>query len=224
MEEPGYRKPFGDRPTQARILLAEDNRFTRNLLGSLLRSNGYAVNACANAVSAITSLESQQPDLVISDLELGRGPSGLEVLRALRRMYAHLPAIILTGYRSPSLVDSEAVVPPAGTVYLVKADLESDRALLYAIREVLAGRDVVVSKPSADSLKSITRTQAEILRMVAAGMSNEAIAARRGTSVRAVENLVRRALQAIGVKVDRDSNARVLAATTYLTDSSLTVR
>jgi hypothetical protein len=43
-------------------------------------------------------------------------------------------------------------------------------------------------------------------------MSNQQIAADRGTTIRAVENLVRRAFEAAGIDLESDNNPRVTAA------------
>jgi DNA-binding NarL/FixJ family response regulator len=53
--------------------------------------------------------------------------------------------------------------------------------------------------------------------MVAMGLSNHEIAAQRGTTVRAVEHLVKRAFTAAGVDADAPGNARVVAARQFIT-------
>ena len=52
--------------------------------------------------------------------------------------------------------------------------------------------------------------------MVALGLSNHQIATERGTTVRAVENLVKRAFEAAGIDVESNTNPRVTAAREYI--------
>lgn len=206
-----------------KVLVVEDNQFSRTLVSGLLRNNGYAVHACSTAAQALESIQRETPDLVIADLDLGKGPTGIDVLRAVRRVAPDLPAIILSGHRSPLLVDMEAEVLPQGIIYLVKSDMESDAEILAAVKAALSGDSYQSSAQAPTELKYITRTQAAILKMLARGMSNEAIATQRGTSVRAVENLIRRTFRSLDIVASPDSNARVQAAIAYLNDSSLTV-
>jgi DNA-binding CsgD family transcriptional regulator len=58
---------------------------------------------------------------------------------------------------------------------------------------------------------TITAAQAEILRMIADGLSNSAIAKKRDISLRAAEGLIQRTFQALGVNGDSDMNPRVIA-------------
>jgi DNA-binding NarL/FixJ family response regulator len=52
--------------------------------------------------------------------------------------------------------------------------------------------------------------------MIALGYSNHQIAAERGTTVRAVENLVKRALEAAAIDPDGPINPRVTAAREFI--------
>ncbi|MSY02835.1 MAG: hypothetical protein F2672_03925 [Actinobacteria bacterium] len=57
----------------------------------------------------------------------------------------------------------------------------------------------------------MSATQGEILRMIADGLSNAAIARERGVTLRAAEALIQRTFSALGVKGDPDLNSRVIA-------------
>jgi DNA-binding NarL/FixJ family response regulator len=65
---------------------------------------------------------------------------------------------------------------------------------------------------------AISETQAEILRLLAEGYTNAAIAVRRGTSLRATEALVQRTFSTLGLKNDEDFNPRVLAVRMWQED------
>jgi signal transduction histidine kinase/DNA-binding response OmpR family regulator len=87
-------EPAADRP---RLLIIEDEPDLRSYLTRLFTKDGYAVEAVADAETALTLLESHPPDLVITDVMLP-GQSGLDVLTALRQdeQMARLPVVVLT--------------------------------------------------------------------------------------------------------------------------------
>jgi hypothetical protein len=62
-----------------------------------------------------------------------------------------------------------------------------------------------------DSEILISKTQAELLQLIAQGLSNQAIAEKRGTTLRAVEALVNRTYEALNLKVNNSRNLRVEA-------------
>jgi signal transduction histidine kinase/DNA-binding response OmpR family regulator len=87
-------EPAADRP---RLLIIEDEPDLRGYLIKLFTKDGYAVAQAADAESALTLLDSDRPDLVITDVMLPR-QSGLDVLTVLRQdeRMARLPVVVLT--------------------------------------------------------------------------------------------------------------------------------
>jgi signal transduction histidine kinase/DNA-binding response OmpR family regulator len=87
-------EPAAGRP---RLLIIEDEPDLRGYLTKLFTKDGYAVEAAADATTAMTALEDNAPDLMITDVML-RGESGLDVLTALRQddRIARLPVVVLT--------------------------------------------------------------------------------------------------------------------------------
>ncbi len=122
-------EPAADRP---RLLIIEDEPDLRGYLIKLFTKDGYAVEDAADAETALTLLDSNPPDLVITDLMLP-GQSGLDVLTALRQdeRMARLPVVVLTA----------------------RADAES------AIAAFAAGADDFVVKPF-NSAELVSRVRA----------------------------------------------------------------
>jgi DNA-binding response OmpR family regulator len=67
----------------ARILVAEDEKDIRELIGFTLRFAGFDVLLASNGVEAIRLAESEQPDLVILDVRMP-SMTGYEVCRRLK--------------------------------------------------------------------------------------------------------------------------------------------
>ena len=87
-------EPAADRP---RLLIIEDEPDLRGYLTRLFTKDGYAVEAAADAATAWTLLESNPPDLLITDVMLP-GQSGLDLLTTLRQDegMVRLPVVVLT--------------------------------------------------------------------------------------------------------------------------------
>jgi DNA-binding NtrC family response regulator len=81
-----------------RILVAEDDRVARELLTEILNRDGYEVDAVAGGDDAIRRAAGEPPDLVISDVKLGDGPSGMEVLAAFQVRASQTPVILITAF------------------------------------------------------------------------------------------------------------------------------
>lgn len=92
-----------DRETP-QILIVEDDERTAAFLADNLRADGFGVAVAAGAGEAVRQTEVRRPALVLLDLGLENGSSGLEVLDRIRaadgigtRIDPQLPVIVLTG-------------------------------------------------------------------------------------------------------------------------------
>ena len=202
-----------------RVLHVDDDAFTREVTHTALTSFGFEAQAVSSAAEFIAALEEFDPHVVLVDLDLGAGPNGVQLLQLVERDAPWVGKVIVSSHRSPSLVD------PAGgkltdVSYIVKSDLASSDQLREAIDATLAGETFIVND-DGDAAR-LTSAQAEVLRMLAAGMSNEAIATERGCSLRGVERIISRTIATLGVNSDEHQNPRV-AAISMLTKAQVTV-
>ena len=83
-----------------RVLIVEDERAIQLALGSLLRKEGYAVEVVSSGDAALAMLAERTFDLVISDLALGAGPSGMAVLQAAKASRPETPVVLITAHGS----------------------------------------------------------------------------------------------------------------------------
>ncbi len=115
-------------PTPARILVVDDEPLTARALEAMARHFGLEVDVAGSLESAIERLGQSAFDVVLTDLNLGRG-DGLDLLRHVRERTPDVPVIVITGYAS---MDSAMEAIQAGAFdYLAKPpSLASLRALL----------------------------------------------------------------------------------------------
>ncbi|MBW8863025.1 MAG: sigma-54-dependent Fis family transcriptional regulator, partial [Acidobacteria bacterium] len=82
-----------------RILVVDDERSMRELLAIVLRREGYEVLLAENGRGAIDMLEREPVDLLISDIKMP-DLSGVEVLRAAKRIDQDILGIMITAFAS----------------------------------------------------------------------------------------------------------------------------
>ena len=90
--------PAADR-RPSRILVVDDERSMRELLAIVLRREGYEVLLAENGRTAIEMLERESVDLLISDIKMP-DLSGVEVLRAAKRIDQDILGIMITAFAS----------------------------------------------------------------------------------------------------------------------------
>jgi DNA-binding NarL/FixJ family response regulator len=84
------------------------------------------------------------------------------------------------------------------------------------------GSDYRDDLQALNPLSELSRSQLDVVRLLAQGKSNEEIAETRGTTVRAVRMILVRAFQALGIDEDAGPEKRVQAAIKYLKTVGLT--
>ena len=104
-------------PTNATILLVDDDRHVLEVLDARLTSSGFNIIKTDNGPAAISILKTKKIDLLISDMKMP-GMNGLEVLNSAREIKPGLPVIFLTAYGS--IPDAVEAVKAGANDYLIK--------------------------------------------------------------------------------------------------------
>lgn len=198
--------------TVASVLIVEDEQFTRTMLGTAVRALGMQVHAlCSNAEEAMVAVAGA-PDVAILDLDLGPGPSGIDIAYALRAQLPNIGLVFLTSFSDPRIKDPGERVLPPGSRYLIKSQINSPEVIRHAL--MAATRQPLHSVTVRAEMGKLTAKQIDVLKLVASGMSNADIAVRQQVSEKAVERIVQRIIEALGV--DRGlGNARVALTRAY---------
>jgi DNA-binding NarL/FixJ family response regulator len=195
-----------------RVLLVEDEEFTRAMVAGALEAAGHDVRGASSAAEALVALNGFEPHVVIADLDLGSGPSGADLLHRVAEESPWVGLVVLTAHAAPSLALPAGTRLPDRVVYLIKSDVSSGRDLQGAMNAAIA--DAEPALPVAEDAEGrpvISRVQGEVLRLIAEGYSNHGIAEIRGTSMRATESLVHRTFTALGLGNDKRMSPRVQA-------------
>lgn len=200
-----------------RAMIVEDSTSLRTLLATALETAGFAVTAAPTSSKAIRMFGKADPDVLIADIDLGERPNGVELATILRAQAPYLGIVFLTNYTSAKAFE-RTIAPPPRYAFLQKDLLDSTNRLLEVVESVLADGatpSIVSADASGNALAALTAQQLEVVRMMAAGMTNAQIAEARDTSVRAVERLVTRIFESTGLGDDRHGNSRVILVNLY---------
>ena len=198
-------------------LLVEDGPALRTLLAEALRLAGFEVTACASAGEAIKAFARCDPDVLIADIDLGDRPNGVELATILRAQAPYLGIVFVTNYPSTKAFE-RTITPPPRYAFLQKDLLDSTERLIEVVESALDDAEaprVVISNEVDHPLNRLTPSQLDIVRLMAAGLTNSEIAARRGSSVRAVERLITRTFEVLGLNDDPQHNPRVIVTNLY---------
>jgi two-component system invasion response regulator UvrY len=193
-------------PTRAMVV--DDDDFTRTLVASLVESLGYEVVARSGAVTEAMGLaHGVMPDFAVLDLDLGEGPTGVDLAHGLRKIHPRIAIVMLTSYGDPTWMGLSRQVP-VGTRYVVKGQVNDAQVLADAIVASLV--DPLAADSAERTAPPLSEGQWEILRLVAAGYTNAEIARRRSLSEDAVNKAVTRLVKQLDLDVGSSGNARVL--------------
>lgn len=204
---------------QRSILVVEDDPLLRNLLASKLAADGFLVATASNAAEAKLQARKLDPDLAVLDIELGDGPNGIELAEMLAQSNSGIAFVFLTNLPEPKLLGLNPKRVPKTAAYLQKGRMLDPKLLGNAIEAAL--REKVSSefrhdKSASHEFSSLSKSQLDVIRMLASGLSPNQIAEQRGTTVRAVRNLLSRALEASGFGLHLEGNARAIAIREFL--------
>lgn len=86
-------------PPKHRILIVEDDEPQRQLLSDLLSAGGYETGTATDGLDALEKLETFDPDVILTDLNMPR-MDGFELMTELRRRDSNTPVIAFTGFGS----------------------------------------------------------------------------------------------------------------------------
>ncbi|MEU5688368.1 response regulator [Streptomyces venezuelae] len=200
-----------------RLLLADDHPVVRAGLRAVLETEeGITVTAeAATAEEAVTRAAQGDIDVVLMDLQFGKGMNGAQATAAITARPQAPRVLIVTTYDTDA--DTLPAIEAGATGYLLK-DAPPEE-LAAAVRTAAAGRTTLAATVADRLLNrlrtpatTLTRRETEVLALVADGLSNQAIGAR----LHLTEGTVKSHLARIYAKLDVDSRTSAVAVGTQL--------
>ncbi|OGD67349.1 hypothetical protein A2442_01130 [Candidatus Campbellbacteria bacterium RIFOXYC2_FULL_35_25] len=108
-----------------KVLLVEDDDFLRQLVGSKLTDDGFALNVAVDSVGVFTLLEKEKPDLILLDVMLP-GLDGFQILEKIKSDKSNeaIPVVILSNLGQKE--DKDKAFSLGAKDFWIKAYLDLD--------------------------------------------------------------------------------------------------
>ncbi|SKA80522.1 DNA-binding response regulator, NarL/FixJ family, contains REC and HTH domains [Agreia bicolorata] len=196
--------------------MVEDQSALRVLLCEMLSREGWETAQASDASEATRLFTEFDPDVLLTDIDLGSRPSGAELALMLSGLAPHMGIVFLSSY--PRAAAGARAMGIDHAVFVAKQDLGSASDLVLAIEKALSTHPAPTATVASEhaGLGALTRHQLDILAMIAKGWSNDHIAGVSGSSVRAVERSISRIFERLEVTGDATISPRVAAAAMYM--------
>ena len=212
-----------------RVVVGEDEALVREGVVRILeRADLDVVGVSADAEHLVEIALTERPDVVLTDIRMppDNRDDGLRAALTIRATDRGIGVIVLSQFLDDRFALDLVGDRAEGVGYLLKEKVASPAVLVDAVHRVAAGGsaldpDVIARMVGRQRLGRpldvLTPRERDVLRLMAEGRSNSAIAETFGVTVPAVERHVTRIFGKLGLRQsDADHHRRVVAVLTYL--------
>jgi len=209
-----------------RVAIVEDSTLLREGLVRLLAEAGFeTVAALGDATTLEQAIAATTPDVVVLDVRLPptHRDEGVRAAIRLRSAFPAVAVLLLSQYVETTYARELLAAGSEGIGYLLKDRVTDLEQLRLAIEQVAAGGTVLDPKmveemlrARADPLARLTPRETQVLRAMAEGRSNAAIAEALVVSPGAVEKHVTSIFGKLGLEESSAAHRRVLAVLQFL--------
>ncbi|MGA1453374.1 MAG: response regulator transcription factor [Pontimonas sp.] len=197
-----------------RVVVADDHGLTLQGVSDSLVAHGISiVGRGRSAGEALALVKDHKPDALVTDLDFGPGPTGLDIAESLRADLPRLGIVVLSAYGDPRLHSESLTRVPAGVVYLIKQQVESTSTIADAIS--LSIDKAAKAERGVLPTINLTSAQISVLRLVAKGLSNAAIAEELSVTEDSVSKTINRMLKRLGIEHSSEMNMRAALLQSY---------
>jgi len=217
-----------------RLVLADDHFLVREGVKRLLdaQSDLEVAAVCSDLDSLLAAVEAERPDVVVTDIRMPPSDTdeGIQAAERLRETNPEVGVVVLSQFASPGYVLALLDGGSARRAYLLKERVNDLEQLVGAIRAVADGGSVidpkVVEMLVADNargeespLNQLTPRERDVLREMAEGKNNAAIAETLFLTERSVEKVIHSIFLKLGLTWETAVHKRVKAVILYLAES-----
>jgi DNA-binding NarL/FixJ family response regulator len=217
-----------------RLVLAEDHLLVREGIQRLLetRPDIEIAAVCGDLDSLLAAVEAERPDVVVTDVRMPPGDTdeGIQAAARLRATNPDIGVVVLSQYANPTYVLALLEAGSARRAYLLKERVKDVGQLASAIQAVAEGGSVIDPKvvealvaenarAEESPLNQLTRRERDVLREMAEGKNNAAIADALVLTERSVEKVIHSIFLKLGLTWETAVHKRVKAVILYLAES-----
>jgi DNA-binding NarL/FixJ family response regulator len=215
-------------------VLAEDEYLVREGVRRLLETQDdiEIAAACGDLDSLLATVDAERPDVVVTDIRMppGHQDEGIQAAIGLRDTHPEVGVVVLSQHTTPGYLLALLEGGSERRAYLLKERVHDLDQLVGAIRAVAAGGSVldpqVVEALVAENarganspLNELTPRERDVLREMAEGKNNAAIANALVLTERSVEKVIHSIFLKLGLTWETAVHKRVKAVVLYLAES-----
>lgn len=216
---------------ELRVVLAEDSYLVREGLRRVLESSGEitVLDAVATAEDLVEAVARHAPDAVMTDIRMppGHSTEGIRAAHTIRAAHPGIGVVVLSQHAEAGYVLDLVRHGADGLGYLLKERIGDRDQLVHALRETARGGSVIdpvlvdalVGRrrlEQTSGLADLTERELDVLRGMAQGMSNSAVAATLYLSESSIEKHVSAIFAKLGLAEEPRLHRRVAAVVAYL--------
>jgi DNA-binding NarL/FixJ family response regulator len=218
-----------------RVVLAEDHFLVREGVRRLLESAPEidVADVCGDFDSLLAAVERERPDVVVTDIRMppGNVDEGIRAAERLRETHPDVGVVVLSQYVEPAYALALLEAGTERRAYLLKERVDDLAQLIGAIRAVSDGGSAIDPKvvetlvadkarAEASPLHELTPRERDVLREMAEGKNNAAIAQTLFLTERSVEKVIHSIFLKLGIGWEPNIHKRVKAVIVYLAGTS----
>jgi len=190
------------------------------------------VATCEDGDSALSAVDEHRPDVLVTDIRMppSNRAEGVAIARKLRTSHPEVGVVVLSQYVDPAYALALFDSGSERRGYLLKDRVSGSRALGDAIRAVAEGGafvdpqvvDALIAaraRQSASPLAQLTDRELDVLRLMATGLGNGAIARSLDVGRRAVERHINSIFAKLDLQPEGEVSRRVAATLIYLANA-----
>lgn len=214
-----------------RVVIAEDLALLRDGMIRLLRDNGHEVVAAVEDGDALVrAVHGHKPDIAVCDVRLPPSfrDEGVRAALEARRRVPGTAILIVSQYVEETYATELLADGQGGVGYLLKDRIADVREFVDAVERVAGGgtamdpevvAQLVTRRGNDGPLEQLTPREGEVLKLMAEGRSNGAIAAALVVTEGAVEKHISNIFGKLSLPPSDTDHRRVLAVLAYLQGS-----
>jgi DNA-binding NarL/FixJ family response regulator len=217
-----------------RVVIADDSYLVREGTRQLLDASGEVevVAAVGDAEELLAAVDRYRPDAVVTDIRMppAHHMEGIEAAHTIRARHPKVGVVVLSQHADEAYAFRLLREGTAGFGYLLKERLGDLDELLHALRETTAGRAVIDplvvdllvgrrARLASSPLGRLNERELQVLRAMAEGRTNGAIASSLFLSESAVSKHINSIFTKFGLSEETTTHRRVAAVLTYLMDN-----
>ena len=216
-----------------RLVLAEDHYLVREGVRRLLETQDglEVVGVCDDLASLLAAVDAERPDVVVTDIRMPPGnlDEGIRAAEQLRTSNPEVGVVVLSQYLEPAYALALFEGGTERRAYLLKERVHDVGQLAAAIHAVAAGGSSVDPKVvealvgakarrEHSPMRDLTPRERDVLREMAEGRNNAAIAASLSLTERSVEKVIHSIFRKLGLAWEQSVHKRVKAVILYLAE------